>query len=225
MPMQRDRRTFLVSTGTGALIAACGGARPATGAKSEGEEEEVTPSEDLMREHGVLRRVANLYDDAAQRLLEKRDVPLDALASAASLVQRFIESYHEKMEEELIFPRFEKAGRLAEMTAVLRRQHVAGRELTSQIISFAKSSPAEAERAQLATVLRHFDRLYRAHAAREDTVLFPALRELVGGKAYAELGEQMEDKEHEMLGEGGFEHAVDEVAKLETAFGFDWTAL
>jgi hemerythrin-like domain-containing protein len=223
--MQRDRRSFLLSTAGGVAIAACGGARPATGAKPEGEEEDVTPSEDLMREHGFLRRVAFLYDDAARRLDEKQAVPLDALASAATIVQRFIESYHEKMEEELVFPRFEKAQKLADMTAVLRRQHVTGRELTAQILSLAKTSLADAERTQLAIALRHFDRLYRAHAAREDTVLFPALRELVGGKAYAELGEQMEDKEHEMLGEGGFEHAVDEVAKLEAAFGFDWTAV
>ena len=60
--------------------------------------------------------------------------------------------------------------------------------------------------------------MYRPHAAREDTVLFPELRGLVGAQAYAELGEQFEDKETQMLGDHGFERSVAEVAKLEEAF-------
>ncbi len=63
--------------------------------------------------------------------------------------------------------------------------------------------------------------MYRAHAAREDTVLFPAIRQLVGAKAYAELGEEFEDKEKTVLGDHGFERAVDDVARLEQAFGLD----
>jgi hypothetical protein len=63
--------------------------------------------------------------------------------------------------------------------------------------------------------------MYRPHAAREDTVLFPELRGLVGAKAYGELGEELEDKEKQMLGDHGFEHAVTDVAKLERAFGVD----
>jgi len=42
--------------------------------------------------------------------------------------------------------------------------------------------------------------MYRAHAAREDTVLFPALRGLVGKKEYEEMGEQFEDTEKSLLG-------------------------
>lgn len=39
----------------------------------------------------------------------------------------------------------------------------------------------------------------------------------MGQKAYLELGEQSEDQEKRVLGESGFEGAVKEVAKLETA--------
>ncbi|HTL36565.1 MAG TPA: hypothetical protein VL326_25705, partial [Kofleriaceae bacterium] len=59
----------------------------------------------------------------------------------------------------------------------------------------------------------------------EDTVLFPQLRALVGAQEYAELGEQFEDRETQMLGDHGFERAVDEVATLEKAFGVDDLAL
>ena len=63
--------------------------------------------------------------------------------------------------------------------------------------------------------------MLRPHCTREDTVLFPALRGLIGKQAYQDLGGQLKDKERVMLGDHGFEHTVDEVARLEQAFGLD----
>lgn len=256
--MHKDRRTFVTSlfigaSGAGIALVGCSrsasnpgtGPTAASGAASgdhdkdkqaKDDDDEVTPAEDLMREHGVLRRVMYLYDDAAERLTtrpggdtggdnrrdSRRDhVPLDALAACAGIVRRVIEDYHEKLEEDFLFPRYEKAGKLADLTAILRRQHQAGRELTARITAMAKAPLAEADRAQLATALRSFNHMYRPHAAREDTVLFPALRALVGEHEYDEMGEQFEAKETQMLGDHGFEHAVDDVARLEQAFGVD----
>jgi hypothetical protein len=42
---------------------------------------------------------------------------------------------------------------------------------------------------------------------------------VVGRNGYRELGEQFEDKEHELFGEHGFEQFVAQVAQLEVAFG------
>ena len=173
-----------------------------------------------MREHGVLRRVMYLYDEAALRFDAKQDVPLDALADAAGIVKHVIEDYHERLEEDFLFPRFEKAGQLADLTAILRRQHVAGRALTAQITQLAKAPLGDPERGQLTLAMRQFNHMYRPHAAREDTLLFPALHELLGEKAWDELGDQMEKQEKKHLGEGGFESAVEQVAKLEEQFGF-----
>ncbi|HEX7839432.1 MAG TPA: hemerythrin domain-containing protein [Kofleriaceae bacterium] len=226
--MRSDRRSFLTSaaaTGTaGLVLVGCSPASaPAAHAEKPGarpgDDDEVTPVEDLMREHGVLRRVMYLYDDAIGRFAERRDVPLDALAGCAGIIRRVIEDYHEKLEENFLFPRYEKAGKLADLTATLRRQHQAGRVLTDQILARAKAPLADADRDKLAAALRSFNHMYRPHAAREDTVLFPELRGLVGKHEYEELGDMFEDKEKEMLGDHGFEHAVDDVARLEQAFG------
>jgi hemerythrin-like domain-containing protein len=217
-----NRRTFLASLSSGIVLAGCSGASRSAASPHGGEpEEEVTPAEDLMREHGVLRRVMYLYDEAAQRLERSADVPLDALAGGAAMIRRVIEDYHERLEEDLLFPRFEKAGTLAELTATLRKQHAVGRTLTEQITALSSRTLADADRTKLASLLRSFNHMYRPHAAREDTVLFPALEELVGKHVYEELGEQFEDKETQMLGAHGFEHAVEQVAKLEQAFGLD----
>ena len=69
---------------------------------------------------------------------------------------------------------------------------MAGRAVTEQIVALAKAPLADADRAKLAAALRRFNHMYRAHAAREDTVLFPALRGLVGKQEYEEMGEQFE---------------------------------
>jgi hypothetical protein len=96
--MRSDRRSFLMSASAGALLIGCTKSHSAAGPSKPGEhEEEVTPAEDLMREHGVLRRVMYLYDDAALRLDGQHEVPLDALGGAAGIIRRVIEEYHEKL--------------------------------------------------------------------------------------------------------------------------------
>src|SRR5579859_8274558 len=89
----------------------------ALAAPKKKEEAEVGPAEDLMREHGVLRRVMFLYDEAAHRLEQGDKPPLDAIAAGAGIVRKVIEQYHEKLEEKFIFPRMEKARKLATLTA------------------------------------------------------------------------------------------------------------
>jgi hemerythrin-like domain-containing protein len=137
------------------------------------------------------------------------------VAKAAGIVRRFVEDYREKLEQELVFPRLQAAGREADLVAVLLRQHARGRELTDEIVRNARGA---AER-ELAPILRSYGRMYRPHAAREDTVLFPAFREIVGRAAYRALGEAFEEKEHERFGEHGFQVVVSEVAELERALG------
>jgi hemerythrin-like domain-containing protein len=209
----RKRRDVLAAA-TG-LIFAPWAASAAKKVATSKEEAEVGPGEDLMREHGVLRRVMFLYDEAATRLEAGQKPPLDAVAAGAGIVRKVIEDYHEKLEENFIFPRMEKAKKLTDLTATLRRQHQAGRTVTANIIKLCDGSDGKS----LARLLRVFNHMYRPHAAREDTVLFPAFHDLMGDKAYRELGEQFEDEEKKKLGSQGFEGAVAQVAKLEEQFG------
>ena len=48
-------------------------------------------------------------------------------------MHRFVEGYHEKLEEDFVFPKLEKAGKLVDLTQVLRIQHAAGRKVTDAI--------------------------------------------------------------------------------------------
>lgn len=183
-------------------------------------EEEVSPVEDLMREHGVLKRILLVYEEAARRLEGKEDLPPEALANSARLIRSFIEDYHEKLEENFLFPRFRKANRLVELVDLLQGQHNAGRRLTDatlRLATFKALNPDD--RRALVDSLRQFIRMYNPHEAREDTVLFPALHELFTAGEYNKLGEDFERKEAGLFGEGGFEKIVDRVAVIEKELG------
>jgi hemerythrin-like domain-containing protein len=212
-----ERRRFLRTLGTAGLaVAGCASAGHGKPEHSEsGSQPEVTPGEDLMQEHGVLERVVLIYDEVGRRIDRGERFDAKAVVGAASIIHRFIEDYHEKNEEQFIFPRLQAAQREADLVAVLLRQHRRGRELTSQIIGTGGAGGTP----ELARALRSFTRMYRPHASREDTVIFPAFREVVGRAAYQELGDQFEEQEHRILGEHGFEEAVAEVARLESALG------
>jgi len=208
--MTTNRRELLVA-GLGTALVACGHA--AAGSRreeKEGEEEgEVTPAEDLMREHGVLRRVIFVFEECSRRLQAKEELPKDVLGNAAGIVRTFVQDYHEQLEEQYLFPRFEAAKQQVELVATLRVQHKAGRALIDRIRSGEGAVDA----------IEKFRRMYEPHAAREDTVLFPLLTKVLGEKTYKELGEQFEDEEHKRFGARGFEGVVDEVAGLEANLG------
>lgn len=218
---RRQALKALVSA-AGVAVTACASSSTARGrpsASPEGEgggEAEVTPGEDLMQEHGVIERVLLIYDETARRIERGEPFDGDVVRRAADIVRRFVEDYHERMEEQFVFPRLEAARREVELVAILLRQHQRGREVTGAI---ARLAGAPGDAAELARALRGFARMYRPHAAREDTVLFPAFREVVGRGAYHELGERFEAQEHARFGEHGFEQTVAEVARLETALG------
>ena len=182
---KRKRRDVLVGVASaGAEIVLAALPANAAGRKPKSKEkEEVSPGEDLMREHGVLNRVLLIYDETTRRLEGQEDPRVDVLALAAGLIRRFIEGYHEKLEETELFPRFEKARKLVDLVTVLRQQHAAGRAVTEDILKLAVPATVgnTGNRTRLAGSLQTFIRMYRPHEAREDTVLFPAFHDLAEG--------------------------------------------
>jgi len=223
--MKTPRRTFLAGTAsivTSSLALPLSGlaqqkkAPPKASPKKKEEEEGVTTNEDLMREHGVLNRVLLIYDEAMRRIQGKEKFDPTVLAKGAGLIKSFIEDYHEKLEEDHIFPRFEQSGnKLTELTVNLRAQHAVGRILTEKIIASSKSGDTQA----LSSALASFIRMYRPHEAREDTVLFPALHSVVSRHEYDAMGEEFERIERKTFGGDGFDMAVDQVTELEKQFG------
>jgi hemerythrin-like domain-containing protein len=181
----------------------------------------VTAPEDLMKEHGVLNRCLLIYEEAIRRLRNKEEVAPEVFNHTAELIRSFVEEYHERNEEKYIFPVFEEHKKLVDLVQTLLTQHKVGRGVTARILRFSTPDQFRSPdiRTQLTSSCQSFIRMYRPHESREDTVLFPALRTLLTPKQVQALGDKMEEDEHKVLGEEGFEKSVDKVASIEKTLG------
>jgi hemerythrin-like domain-containing protein len=196
-----------------------------TRAGEEKAEVEVTATEDLMREHGVIRRAIIVYREAADRLRAKGadSVPLGALQKAARLFRDFGEDYHErKLEEEHLFPALKRAASPAATEVdLLIAQHQRGREITDYILAVTRAPKVGSNARALANALESFARMYEAHAAREDTIVFPAWKKTMSPEQYDKMGERFEDIERSTFGKDGFDDALQEISAVEVSLGLD----
>lgn len=223
---RNQRRGFLALAGP-ALLVLGGGAQAKDKDDNKDDEKEVGANEDLMREHGVLRRALLVYRAAAMRLRSDPDsVPADALARTAKLFRTFGEDYHErKLEEEFIFPAVRKTrGPAASLPDVLKTQHDRGRQLTDYVLQVTgQGRPghviASGNVQPLARALEAFELMYEHHTAREDTIVFPAWKDALSGHAYHAMSERFEQIEQQMFGHDGFEDAVKQIAAIEDRLG------
>ena len=237
---ETPRRDFIktgVLAGSAFLVAACGTSNMNTAtakdkpeeSKPEGDKKEgidVTPVEDLMREHGVLRRCLIVFNEAAIMLpTNPPAIYVDALQKTAKLFRAFGEEYHEKrLEEQFIFPLIREKGAggpAGNYPELLMSQHARGREITDFIISSTAAGKLTADARDIANALSGFTRMYEVHAAHEDTVVFPAWKELMSEDEYDDLGDKFEDIEYEQFGEDGFGEALKQIAEVEAELGIN----
>lgn len=213
-----SRRNFLWITAafTVSRVAA------AQSSKKEESEEEVTAVEDLMREHGILRRSLLVYTFAAGKIrTEPSGVSPASLQKTAKLFRTFGEDYHEhQLEEAHIFPAVKKAGgRAAEFVDTLISQHQRGREITEYILKVSSGSKLQAN--NLADALESFVLMYRHHAAKEDTIIFPAWKKTLSKQQLDEMGEKFEEIEHRQFGKDGFDDAEHQISEIEKELAMD----
>ena len=236
--MDINRRTLLAGisvAGAGVFVSACRNTETRTGgatndenkneapAPGEAEPVEVTATEDLMREHGVLRRALLVFHAMSLQLRQDPNfVSTESLEKTANLFRVFGEDYHEKqLEEVFIFPAVKKVGGTpAAYVDILLAQHARGREITDYLLSLSKADRIPSgSLAPLAQALASFVLMYEHHAAIEDTIIFPAWKVAVGPREYDAFGEKFEEIEHEQFGEDGFEAALKRMEEIEQSLG------
>lgn len=216
-----DRRRWLFAT-TGALLFATPVvAQQATPTKTKATEGGITATERLMRDSGVLLRVLSIYDAGGRRLGGGEDIEPTIFTQAAEVMRDFVHAYHEKQEDEQIFPRFKKAGRMVELVDLLMAQHAAGQKLTATILELAPKSGSKAERQAMIDAMQASVVLYRPHVARELTDVMPTLRTLATPNEFDELSLVLEKDEAEKLGKDGFDKTTKKVEAVEKRMGIN----
>ena len=191
--------------------------------RGPGEQKDVGSVEDLMREHGVLRRILLVYQQSAAKLHSGEAVDLAVLNRPAQLFRTFGEDYHEKtLEEAFIYPTLRKIrGPASTYPDILSAQHHRGRKITDYILEATAARKLSSSRAiALGKTFDAFVLMYQNHAAREDTLVFPAWKQALAERDLDELGDKFEDIEQQQFGKEGFDATVEEVAAIENALGY-----
>jgi hemerythrin-like domain-containing protein len=220
-----ERRGILVAGIAALLVDGVPAAESKAEVKKKGEVDarDTGAVEDLMREHGVLRRCFLAYRECAGRLrIDPASVDASALNDTARLFRNFGEDYHEKKLEEVhIFPKIKRQLSGADASVdTLIAQHQRGREVTNYILSVtagAKISASDSE--PLARAFDAFEAMYANHTAREDTLVFPAWKKALSPAEIAEMGDLFEDIERAEFGTDGFDEAVRRIADIEDRLG------
>ena len=141
-----------------------------------------------------------------RRVQAGQQVQTPDLHDAALIIHDFIEGYHEGLEEGFVFPRLRSAGVLTGTVTTLLVQNARGRVLTQFILANTAArgaaSPGTSER--LAAAMQAFVRMREPHEAREDTVIFPAFRQVIPAAELASLGQHFADLERQQFGRDEF---------------------
>lgn len=168
-----------------------------------------SPTEDLMNEHGVVRRLLAIYQARLDRINET--IPVEVLKEATIIFRAFLNNYHEELEEKYIFPRMQNVDTLIE-------QHHVGRQLIGILLQLLDGEDIDDE------ILRDLIRMYSRHANYEDTILFPEFKTMVSSVERAQLGEIFERSEEDKFGKNGFEVIVKKIDVLEQQLGINGLA-
>lgn len=217
-----SRRTLLVS---GAAALAVGAAGTEIGnlvtSSAAMTSSSIPPDVDLMEEHGVLKRVLLIYQEALRRINDEQQPPFDAIHAGALIIHDFIEGFHEPLEEGYVFPRLRRAGQLIGTIDTLLLQHARGRERTQIILAGAteQGMATPSTRQEVTGAMSAFIEMYEPHEAREDTVVFPAFRALLTVEQLEDLAVTFADLQRQQFGATAFAAVVRHVAAIEQGLG------
>ena len=225
-----NRRTLLFATGGLVAGAAATGAAWAATSSPAPVSDGLPPDDDLMREHGVLKRVLLCYRAMTSQVQAGHPLTAAHVQDAALIIHDFIEGFHEGLEEGYVFPRLRSAGQVdstvKSTVSTLLVQHARGRVITQYLL--AQAAPATtgpggtlsaATSAKVSGAMQAFVRMYEPHEAREDTVVFPAFRAIVPAQEFADLGQHFADLEQQQFGRDEFTAMVARIAAIEQALG------
>ena len=174
-----------------------------------------------MTEHGVLSRILSIYDEIASLFEKNLNDPDNCLERTAWLVQGYVQGEHERVEELLVFPALSKTGVERQLISVLVEQHKIGGDITDAIFQGLKGKQqTSSKKESLAKFCRAYSRMFRPHAAREDTVVYPALRKVMSADEFVEFSDKVHRLETKMQAVD-IENIVKEIQSIEKALGID----
>lgn len=176
-------------------------------------EPDLTPTADLVHEHGVVLLVVAAMEREAARIRAGEQLDGDGIEKMVRFTREFTDGCHHHKEEQVLFPLLrEKAPMAAGPVSVMLAEHDQGRAHIRAVadgLSAASAGDADARDA-VAAGLEGYAALLRAHIAKENKVLFPLAERALRADDKARLAAEFDRVEREETGEGVHEtyHAL-----------------
>jgi hemerythrin-like domain-containing protein len=182
--------------------------------------EKLSPTEELDVEHGQLTRILLAMDNVLRSEGSIPKANLGPINQACMLIKQAVVEHHMKIEEEDIYPRFEGTD-LADFASALKSQHIEGRKLLARMDSLSKTGAVRdrSEMDELKRVFNDFKDMMTAHAAWEETVLFPVMEGTWSEDDLNDLRETQEKDEKKLLGKDAVEKLNSMLMSVEAACG------
>jgi hemerythrin-like domain-containing protein len=182
--------------------------------------EKMSPTEELSVEHGILTRILLAMDKVLTGEGSITKANLGPINQGCALIKQAVVDHHMKIEEEEVYPQFENT-ELADFTGTLISQHIEGRKLLARMESLSRTGAVRdrSEMDELKRAFNDFKDMITAHAAWEETILFPVMEGTWSKDDLNDLRESQEQDEKKLLGKDATEKLNSMLTSLESACG------
>jgi hemerythrin-like domain-containing protein len=181
----------------------------------------VSAPEALSREHAMLTRLLLAIDSVVNNALEDRKADVSPINSAANAIDAVVANHHMAFEEQNIYPRMEQVDYLSSMTETLEGQHDDARAVNKMVLDLTRSGKirGQSELDELALLTKSFKDMITAHAAWEETIIFPAMYDLLSERDMSDINKKFMEAESKLLGNKGVVEIYRTIDSIEEAAG------
>jgi hemerythrin-like domain-containing protein len=183
--------------------------------------EKIPATQELGVEHAMLDRILLAMDKTLIEAGSSSMRDLGPVNQGCHMIKELVDKHHMKIEDEYIYPRFEKGGELSDFTSTLRSQHDDMRDMVARMADLSKTGAVRdpSEMDELKRVFDKFHKMVMAHAAWEETVLFPVMEGTWSADELKNLKEKQEEHEKKLLGKDATKKIYGMLADLESSTG------
>jgi hemerythrin-like domain-containing protein len=180
--------------------------------------EKMSPTEDLCIEHAQLTRIMLAIDHTLKAAGKSPKSSLRPVNQACEMIRQLVDEHHMKIEEDYIYPKFRDT-ELENFVNALKDQHVEARKMVARMTNLTKGGRPDMD--ELRSTFRDFKDMITAHAAYEESCLFPAVEGTWSDDQLDALREKQEEDEKRLLGEDATQKVFNRLTELESSCGIE----
>ena len=150
--------------------------------------------DELLREHGEIRRVLRVVDQQLQQLGDAETGDLELLRDAMHFLTRYPDLFHHGCEDVVFRRLHQRDGEAREFIRDLSREHGLLRDLGLEFLGLCEIGPdgTRVQTSRLISIGRRYLLAQHRHMRKEEETVFPRIRSHLGAEDWAEIQSDLE---------------------------------